>query len=256
MTAKITVQLYTLRDQLAVNYEGTIRAVAAMGFPCIEPAGFPGTTASAAAKLFKELGLSAPSAHCALPIGDAKNEVIETALELGHRYLITGGPPGWQDNFRTTDEVKAIAEQYCIAADNAAAHGLQVGYHNHDWDLAEFEGKAAYRTFLDHTPENILWEADLYWVARAGIDPARFLEEIGPRGKLLHFKDGHIATPEITPPFLPAGEGDVDLKGAFKAAKYAEYIAVELDAYDGDIMQAVQTSYTYLTQNGIAQGKL
>jgi sugar phosphate isomerase/epimerase len=251
---QITVQLYSLRDALEADFEGTLRAVAATGFPCVEPAGFHGRKPTQVAKLLAELNLNAPTAHCALPLGDATNEVIETALELGHRYLITGGPPGWQDDFTTTDQIKAIAEQYCIAADNAAAHGLQVGYHNHDWDLAEFEGIPAYHTFLSHTPETVLWEADLFWVARAGLDPAGFLQEIGPRGKALHFKDGHISDRSIEPPFLPAGQGDVDLLAAAKAANHAEYIAVELDAYSADMLTAVQQSYDYLTKNGIAKG--
>ena len=252
---KITVQLYSLRDALEADFEGTIRKLAAIGFPCVEPAGFHGCKPAEVAKLLADLNLSAPTAHCGLPLGDAKNEIIETALELGHRYLITGGPPGWQDDYTTTDQVKAIAEQYCIAADNVAPHGFQVGYHNHDWDLAEFEGQPAYHTFLAHTPESVLWEADLFWIARAGIDPAGFLQEIGPRGKVLHFKDGHITDRSIEIPFLPAGQGEVDLVAAAQAAKDAEYIAVELDAYDGDMLKAVEQSFLYLTENKIAGSK-
>jgi len=252
---QISVQLYSLRDALEADFEGTIRKLAAIGFPCVEPAGFHGCKPSEVAKLLADLNLTAPTAHCGLPIGEAKNEIIETALELGHRYLITGGPPGWQDDYTTTDQVKAIAEQYCIAADNVAPHGLQVGYHNHDWDLAEFEAQPAYHTFLAHTPESVLWEADLFWIARAGIDLAEFLQEIGPRGKVLHFKDGHITDRSIEIPFLPAGQGEVDLIAAAKVGNDAEYIAVELDAYDGDMLKAVEQSFLYLTENKIAGSK-
>ena len=200
---QISVQLYSLRDALEADFEGTIRKLAAIGYPCVEPAGFHGRKPAEVAKLFADLNLTAPSAHCGLPLGDAKNEIIETALELGHRYLITGVPPGGQDGYTSTDQVKAISEKYCIAADNVASHGLQIGYHNHDWDLAEFEAQPAYHTFLAHTPENVLFEADLFWIARARIDPVGFLHEIGPRGKVLHFKDGHITDRSIEPPFLP-----------------------------------------------------
>lgn len=254
MKPKITVQLYSLRDALAHDFEGTIQAVAEAGFPCVEPAGFPGSSPKDAAKLFQGLGLEAPTAHCGLPVGDDTQAVIETALELGHKYLFTGGPPGWQENFVSADSIKKIAELYCQAAENAAAHGLKVGYHNHDWDLAKFDGQPAYQIFLNSTPESVLWEADLFWVARAGMDPVAFLKEIGSRGRALHFKDGHIKNRDITPPFLPAGDGDVDLLAAAKAAEHAEYIAVELDAFDGDMLSAVKKSYTYLTRAGIAGG--
>ena len=252
---QISVQLYSLREALEADFEGTIRKLAAIGYPCVEPAGFHGRKPAEVIKLLADLNLTAPSAHCGLPVGDAKNEVIETALELGHRYLITGVPPGGQDDYTSTDQVKAIAEQYCIAADNVASHGLQIGYHNHDWDLAEFEAQPAYHTFLAHTPENVLFEADLFWIARAGIDPVGFLHEIGPRGKVLHFKDGHITDRSIEPPFLPAGEGEVDLIAAAQAANDADYIAVELDDYEGDMLNAVEQSYLYLTENKIAGGK-
>ncbi len=269
MTPEITVQLYSVREQAAADYEGTIRAIAAMGFGCVEPAGFPGTTPQKAAALFAELGLKAPSCHCGLPVGDKKNEVIETALLLGHCYLFTGCPPDFKANFASADAIKATAALYCEAAANAAPHGLQVGYHNHDWDLLDVEGTPGYRIFLENTPDTVLWEADVFWVAKAGRDPADFIREIGVRGKALHFKDGILRANDTfteaetedgkimvsdSVPFLPAGAGQVDLSAASKAATHAEIIAVELDSYTGDMMEAVRQSYQYLTTQGIARG--
>ena len=167
------------------------------------------------------------------------------------------------------DALKAMIDLYCEAAENAAEHGIQVGYHNHDWDLAEIDGQRGYKYFLAHTPETVLWEADLFWVARAGLDPAEFVKEIGPRGTCLHFKDGAVEmSAEFTEaetedgkimvsdasPFLPAGAGQVDLVAAAKAAEHMAYAVVELDSYVGDMMQAVQQSYTYLTTQGMARG--
>ena len=252
MDPAITLQLYSLREELEADFEGTLSQIAEIGFSCVEPAGYHGRKPSEVVKLLADLGMSAPTVHCCLPIGDATQEVIETALEIGHCYLITGCPPNGQDDYTGTDQVKAASELYSIAAENAAMHGLCVGYHNHDWDLAEFDGQAAYRTFLDNTPESVLWEADLFWIARAGIDPVQFLREIGTRGRVLHFKDGHISDRDIDPPFLPAGSGDVDLLSSSKVAEYAEYIAVELDEYDGDMVTAVKESYAYIIENKIA----
>lgn len=269
MTPEITIQLYSVREQAASDYEGTIRAIAAMGFGCVEPAGFPGTTPEKAARLFAELGLRAPSCHCALPVGAEKNAVIETALLLGHKFLITGCPPRFREHFASADTVKALAGLYCEAAANAAEHGLQVGYHNHDWDLADVGGLPGYRIFLENTPETVLWEADVFWVAKAGLDPVAFLKEIGARGRVLHFKDGVLRSGDTfteaetgdgkimvseSTPFLPAGRGQVDLLAASRAAAHADYIAVELDSYDGDMMEAVRESYNYLTGCGIARG--
>ena len=88
MIPQITVQLYSVREQAAADYEGTIRAIAAMGFGCVEPAGYPGSSAAKAAKLFQELGLKAPTCHGALPVGDNKNAVIEEARPVGSGRLL------------------------------------------------------------------------------------------------------------------------------------------------------------------------
>jgi sugar phosphate isomerase/epimerase len=269
MTPQITVQLYSVRDLAKQDYAGTIRAIAATGFGNVEPAGYPGYSAKDAAKLFRELGIQAPSAHIGLPVGDNKNAIIDEALLMGHKYLITGCPPKFHEHYTSLDKVKALAELYCEAAANLAPHGLQVGYHNHDWDLAVVEGRRSYQVFLENTPETVLYEADVFWVARAGLDPAAFIREIGARGKVLHFKDGIVSTQAAfktaetesgkimvsdSIPFRPAGTGQVDLIAASQAAQHAEYLAVELDSFEGDMLQAVRDSYRYLTANKIALG--
>jgi len=269
MIPEITVQLYSVRDLAKQDYAGTIRAIAETGFGCVEPAGYPAFTAKEAAKLFQELGLKAPSAHIGLPIGDNKNAIIEEALMMGHKYLITGCPPKFKEHYGSLDKVKAMAELYCEAAANLAPHGLRVGYHNHDWDLAVVDGRRAHQLFLENTPDTVLYEADVFWVARAGLDPAAFIREIGARGKVLHFKDGVVSNTAAFKeaetesgkimvsdaiPFRPAGKGQVDLVAASKAVAHAEYLAVELDSYEGDMMQAIRESYRYLTTNKIARG--
>ncbi len=269
MKPQITIQLYTVRELAGKDYDKTLRAIAAMGFGCVEPARYPGSTPEKALKLFQELGLKAPSAHIGLPVGEDKNSIIEEALMMGHRYLITGCPPGFKENYTSADRMKAMADLYCEAAQNVAPHGLQIGYHNHDWDLVEVEGIRAHEFFLNNTPETVLYEADTFWVARAGLDPDAFIRQLGPRGKVLHFKDGIVSgdvsfRAEKTNsgdvmvsdsiPFREAGVGQVDLIAASRAAQHAEYIAVELDSYDGDILQAIKDSYDYLTRNNIAVG--
>lgn len=269
MIPQITVQLYSVRDLAKQDYAGTIRAIAATGFGNVEPAGYPGFSAKEATKLFQELGLKAPSAHIGLPIGDNKNAVIDEALLMGHKYLITGCPPKFREHFTSLDKVKAMAELYAEAAANLAPHGLQVGYHNHDWDLAVVDGRRSYQVFLENTPDTVLFEADVFWVARAGLEPAAFIQEIGARGKVLHFKDGIVSNQAAFKeaetesgkimvsdaiPFRAAGTGQVDLLAASRAIRHAEYLAVELDSFEGDMMQAIKDSYRYLTTNKIAQG--
>lgn len=271
MKPQVSVQLYSLRDNLSANYEKTLRAVHAMGFNVVETAGFPGTTFEKAKALFDELKLTSPTCHSGLPIGENKNQIIEQTLALGGKYLFTGCSPKVREDFKSVDAIKAVAEIYNEAALFAAKFGLQVGCHNHDWEMAAINGKPAYKYFLENTTESVLWEADIFWVTFGGISPSDFITEIGKRGKAIHFKDGVIAKKDAfkaetvngvqvvtssDKPFRPAGTADVDLMGASAVAKYAEYAVVELDSYDGDIMEAVAQSYTYLTKSGIAVGRV
>lgn len=253
MTPEITLQLYTLREQFGQDFEGTLKAVQQIGFKNVEPAGFHGRTAKEYKESLDRLGLKAPSAHSLLPVGEDANKIIDDALEVGIRYLVTGVPPNAAENYKSLDRVKKMAELYVEGAENAAKHGLFVGYHNHNWDLAEVEGKRGYQEFLKNTPSTVLWEADVYWVARAGLDPVDFLNELGERARLLHLKDGAIQDLSLQPPYLPCGEGDIDLPAAAQAGKFAEYAAVELDEYSGDMLQAVEKSYQYLTEKGLAR---
>ena len=85
--------------------------------------------------------------------------------------------------------------------------------------------------FLENTPESVLWEADIFWVARAGLDIPAFIKEIGARGKCLHFKDGivkclkqvfveplrELLLGADAPPFVPAGCGHIDIAAAAAA---------------------------------------
>ena len=269
MQPELSVQLYSLREAAARDYVGTINQLAEKGFRNVEPAGFPGTTVAEAAALFQKLGISAPSQHGKLPLGDERQQVIEEAQMLGVKYIYTGCPPDYPASFQSLDGLKRVAEQFCEAADYAAQFDIQVGIHNHTYEMLELEGRPAYEYFLAWTPDNVLWEADIYWVAAGGRSPAEFIKRLGNRGTCLHFKDGIFDAADTVlelkesanglvakeRKFMPAGAGEVDMARAAAAVTSAtEYIVVELDAYDGDMMSAVKESYDYLTRAGIARG--
>ena len=132
MTAPIALQLYTLRQAAAEQgFEKTVRQVAEMGYVGVEPAGFPGTTPEAAGKLFRELGLAVPSAHVALPVGDSKQQVLDTMAAIGSTHVVTGKGP---DDFSTVDAIKATCDLFNEANANVQAAGMQFGIHNHWWE--------------------------------------------------------------------------------------------------------------------------
>ena len=108
MALPISLQLYSVREEMGEGFEKTVRAVAEMGYAGVEPAGFPGTTVEEAAKLFRELGLRVSSAHTGMPIGEDKNRVLDEMELLGTTRIVSGKGP---DDYATSDKIKEIVKQ-------------------------------------------------------------------------------------------------------------------------------------------------
>jgi len=250
VSVPIAVQLYTLRDELAKDYESVIRRVAEIGFVGVEPAGFPGTTPEAAGRLFKELGLVVPSAHLPLPIGDNKNEVLDTAIAIGCTRLISAFMP--PEQYKTIDSIKQLCERFNEANTVAAEQGMRFGIHNHWWEFEQVEGRPAWEVLLEHLEPTVFFEVDTYWAKTAGSDPVAVLQRLGNRAPVLHIKDGPCIVGE---PMVAAGQGAMDIPALIAAGEgHTKWLVVELDACATDMFEAVEQSYRYLVGNGLAQG--
>lgn len=191
MTAlPIALQLYTVRDETARDFTGTLRRVAAMGYGAVEFAGYGGLSASALLDLLNELGLRAPSAHC-LSIdasGDKLAHELAFARELGCAYAVL--PWIGRERFTQTPFSTLVKELTSIGQRCQEA-GLQFVYHNHDYSFYRLENG---RLLLDELlaacdPALLALELDVYWAAYAGIDPVAYLHQHPGRVPLLHLKD-------------------------------------------------------------------
>lgn len=243
MTIPIALQLYTLRQELAQDFEGVIEQVAGMGYAGVETAGFPGTTPQDASRIFREMGLTVVSAHTPLPLGDQKNEILDVAATLGCRRIVCAslGP----DQYQTLDQIKRNCNMLNEASDVAVAHGLSLGLHNHWWEFEPVEGQYPYHLLLEHLDPAVFFEIDTYWVQAAGLDPAAILKELGPRAPLLHIKDGPARKGE---PMTAVGDGVMDWPSILQAASgHAEWLIAELDECATDMVEAVAKSYDYLS---------
>lgn len=250
MTKKIGVQLYSVRDNLASDFEKTVKEISAMGFAGVEPAGVPsGTSFADAGKLFKSLGLTVCSAHTGLPIGKDSNRIIEEMQALDSTLIISGRGP---DDFKTIDKIKMVCDWFNEAAEVAARNGMRVGMHNHDWEYLPVEGELAYRHLIKYLDPRVFFEIDTYWVKTAGADPAAVVKELGERVLFLHIKDGPCKKGQ---PMVAAGSGSMDFPPIVEAASSAEWIIVELDACATDMMEAVRNSFNYLSNTKLGKGK-
>lgn len=252
MSVPIAVQLYSLRDALAVEFEGVIRQVAAAGYVGVESAGAAYTKSSPAqaAKLFRELGLQVPSAHIDLPLGDKKNEVLDTMNVLGSKNIICPYIP--PEEFESESRIKARCEDLNKADEVARANGMKLFYHNHWWEFRQkVNGRPAYQIMLENVATTVNFEIDTYWVQTGGGKVVDILREYGDRASLLHIKDGSTDEKES---MVAVGDGVMDWSSIIPASN-AEWLIVELDRCATDMMEAVKRSYTFLTSKGYAHGR-
>ena len=250
MTTPIALQLYTIRDLLAQDYEGNIRRVADMGYVGVETANLFGGSPASAAKLFGELGLTVCGAHSPLPLGDQKQEVIDTMGALNCKRLIVAWQP--PEKYTSLEGIKSICDTLNEGAAVAKANGFQLGYHNHWFEYQPVENRIPTDVMLEHLDPDVFFEVDVYWVQTAGQNPVEVVRRLGSRAPLLHVKDGPC---QIEAPMTALGEGVVDISGVVAAgAGSTEWLVVELDRCDTDIMEAVRKSYQYLIGKGLARG--
>jgi len=206
---RIGLQLYTLRDQLAKDVEGTIAVVAAVGITELEFAGYYNKDAAWWKALLKQHGLTAPSAHMPLPPTDADwDKQFATANEMGHQIVIM--PFLMPGQRKTKDDWKRIAERLNVGGTKAKAAGLEFGYHNHDFEFAPIDGTTGWDIITTETDRSLVHlELDLYWATKAGQDPIAIMQKWSGRVTCVHVKD-------IGPPpardFADVGAGSIDFK--------------------------------------------
>lgn len=241
MFKRIGLQLYSVRRELAKDFPGVIKAIAAMGYDGVETAGLPpGVTPADAAALFRSLRLSVAAGHFPLPIGEHASRVIDDARALGCNTIVIG--KGAAD-FKTSDLVKRSCEQFNEAAANADREGMGLAIHNHWWEFEPLEGRLVFERMRELLNPTIGFEIDTYWVKTAGADPARVVADLGVRVPLVHIKDGPCIKGQ---PMVAAGQGSMQFPPILAAARHAKWLVVELDECATDMLAAVRESLVHL----------
>ena len=251
MSAPIGLQLYTVRESMNKDFRATVERVAETGYVGVETAGFPGTTPKEAKKLFDSLGLKVCGAHLQMPIGENKNSIVETIGILGNPALVVPWQP--PELFQSMDGIKKLADDLNAANSVAKENGFKLGYHNHHAEMNLIDGKPALLVLSDMLEPGIFFEVDTYWVQTGGVNPVNLIKNLGSKAPLLHIKDGPCVRDE---PMVAVGEGKMDIKSVVKAGEEnTEWLIVELDACATDMFEAAVKSYSFLTQQGLANGR-
>jgi sugar phosphate isomerase/epimerase len=243
---RIGVQLYTVRRDMARDFEGTLARIAEIGYREVEFAGYHDKTPSEVRAVLTRLGLAAPSSH--VPIEVFRRDIdgaIAAATQVGHRYLVVP----WLDpaERRTIDDYRRIAEELNRFGEKIQAAGMQLGYHNHDFELASIGGSVPLDVLIERTdPKLLVLELDLYWVTKGGADPLTYFARNPGRVQLVHVKDS-AGAPEHRQ--VDVGQGTIDFKTIFSRREQAgiRHAFVEHDD-PANPMETLRVSYEYLAR--------
>lgn len=238
--AAVGLQLYTLRDMMAVSVPATLKLVAAVGYKELEFAGYFNHKPSEIKTILNNEGLSAPSAHIGLTaFDDGIDKVIDHALEVGHQYIVI---PYLTEEQRGTgiDVYKKLAERCNVIGEACNKTGLQLAYHNHAFEFEMRDGQLPYDVLLNETDKNLMaMEMDLFWMFKAKQDPLAYFKQHPGRFKLWHVKDMDEAGN-----FADVGTGTIDFAPIFaqSALSGVQHRFVERDKTD-DKLKTIQQGY-------------
>ncbi|MBB4012836.1 sugar phosphate isomerase/epimerase family protein [Niveibacterium umoris] len=187
----IGLQLWTLRAQLASDFERTLETVAGMGYRAVEFAGFHGHSALQIQSVLRDTGLSAVSAHVPFDALDRRwADTVEEAHRLGVQQLVVARI----DTRRALERRywEEVAQRLNRAGEVCRAAGLSFAFHNH---LAEFGRIPGTRQrpcdiLLSMTdPALVSMQLDVGWCVAAGAAPGGFLRRYAGRISSVHLKD-------------------------------------------------------------------
>ena len=240
---KVGLQLYTVRDQMKADFEGTLAHVAEIGYKEVEFAGYFNHAPAEVKAMLDRHGLTAPSTH----VGDISPEAWKASLDaartIGHRYIVVPWIP--QEKRMTLDGWKQVAGDFNRAAQAAHDAGIQFAYHNHDFEFPKMEGQVPYDVLLQTTdPRLVQLEIDLYWITKGGQDPLTYFARWPGRIPLVHVKDS-AGAPEHK--MVDVGQGKIDWKRIFAKQDQAgiKHFFVEHDQ-PPQPFQDIAASYNYL----------
>lgn len=253
------VQLYTVRDQMKEDFDGTLAKVAAIGYKEVEFAGYFDHSPKQVRAALDSHGLTSPSCHVPYDVlsEDKWPSQIKSAKIIGQSYIvcpwipeeIRNQPGGWESAFKTFNRAGEVSKK----------SGVQFAYHNHWFEFLPVNGKLPYDMLLEGTDPNLVkMELDLCWITVGGGDPIKYFNRYPGRFPLVHVKDmkklpkvseaGGQDFGDSLKDMTEVGSGVIDWKYIFAHSGKAgiKYYIVEHDKPAAPF-DSIKISYEYLT---------
>jgi sugar phosphate isomerase/epimerase len=265
---RIGVQLYTIRDAMQQDFEGSLARVARIGYREVELAGFSQTSQGAVAfwsktpqeirSILHRHELSSPAAHVSFECLDSNlfPKVVDAAYAIGNRYIVM---PWIDERYRRqADFWKQAADIFNCSGEICKKAGMQFAYHNHWFEFLPVNAKLPYDILLESCdPDLVKMQLDICWICVTGNDPIQYFNRYPKRFPLLHVKDikkypkvtagGFQNFGDSLSDMTEVGSGIIDWKNIFSHAGKAgaKYFIVEHDK-PAKPFESITGSYAYL----------
>ncbi|AWB66658.1 sugar phosphate isomerase/epimerase [Saccharobesus litoralis] len=231
---KISVQLWSVKDAVKRDFEGTLTQLASMGFQGVEFAGEFGRFKQdpQGLKAFLDsLGLQASAAHVGMDqlLGSQFEKTVNFYQTIGVKTLIDP----WEERVWQAKNRQAAADDLNTLAKKLKPYGMQIGYHNHAQEFADYEEATYWDYLARNTTDDVVLQLDVGWVQYAGKDPIEYVKRYPGRTKTTHYK---IVLPKSNPQNYSAiiGQDMIDwlnLSRANIAVGGTEWFVVEQETY-------------------------
>ncbi len=245
----IAVQMFTLRNSGSLDDQ--LAAVEAAGVTAVETVGMQDTDAETLKAALDKHKITPIATHAQLAdLRDNLDAVIAFNKAIGNTVLVV---PFLKPEQRPTDAAgwAALGTELKAISDKVKAQGMTLAYHNHDFEMAQFDGRTALEIMMEAAGPDVKNELDLAWVARGGFDPAEYLGRFDNRVFAVHAKDNAPAGEAADEKgFKALGQGTLDWAKILPAAEDAgvQWYIIEHDQ-PLDAPAVVKTGAEFLTAN-------
>ena len=244
-TSNPGIQLYTVRKEMMEDAVGTLQKLAAIGIKQIESAAsekgyYYGLKPAEIKKICSDLGMTLRSGH--IQLNEKWEQTMADAEISGQEYLICSSMPS---HGQTVENYKMVAAAFNKAGKESKKRGLKFGYHNHDFEFEQQDGKTLYDVLLENTdPSLVGMELDLGWVVASGNDPFAYFKKHPGRFPLWHLKDMDLVKKEST----EFGKGGLDIQKMFDNSQQSglKYFFIEQEEYSHSPMESMEQNMVYL----------
>jgi sugar phosphate isomerase/epimerase len=238
----VGLELYSVREGLKQDLEGTVRAVGQMGYQCVEfyAPYFEWTESQTKQmrKLLDGLGVRCYSTHNEQKFFSPENinRARDMNLILGTKYMVQS----WSDPKTSINEWKAVADNLNRAAETLESSGLKPGYHNHDAEWKPIDGVRPLEVIAKNTKPSIMLQLDVGTCLEAGADPVAWIRANPGRIHSVHLKDWSSDPAKGYKVLF--GEGDAKWKDIFAAAESGGGVEYYLMEQEGSRFSELETA--------------